>query len=97
VQKVLGANYSLASISSWADDVRDARPKTYNWHLVDIPLAVDTYDPGRECKPDPLRGGGTARFRIYELVSVCGIWQWGRHSCLLSPRAFFRVSFLMCS
>jgi hypothetical protein len=40
---------------------------------------------------------GTARFRRYELVSVCGIRQWRRHSCLLSPRAFFGVSFLMCS
>src|SRR3954451_4990490 len=38
------------------------------------------------------RGGlsaRTARFRRYELVSVCGIWQWRRHSWLLSPRAFF--------
>jgi hypothetical protein len=40
---------------------------------------------------------GTARFRRYELVSVCGILQWRRHSCLLSPRAFFGVSFLMCA
>jgi hypothetical protein len=38
---------------------------------------------------------GTARFRRYELVSVCGIWQWGRHSCLLSPRPFFGVSFFV--
>jgi hypothetical protein len=36
---------------------------------------------------------GTARFRRYELVSVCGIWQWKRRSCLLSPLAFFGVSF----
>jgi hypothetical protein len=41
-------------------------------------------------------GRGTASFRRYELVSVCGIWQWSRHSCLLSPRTFFGVSFLMC-
>jgi hypothetical protein len=40
---------------------------------------------------------GTARFRRYELVSVCGIWQWRRHSCLLSQRAFFGVSFLLCA
>jgi hypothetical protein len=32
----------------------------------------------------------TARFRTYELVSVCGIWQWRRHSCLLSPGGFER-------
>jgi hypothetical protein len=38
---------------------------------------------------------GIARFRRYELVSVCGIWQWRCHSCLLSPRAFFGVSFLV--
>ena len=31
----------------------------------------------------------TARFRRYELISVCGIWQWRRHSGLLSQRAFF--------
>ena len=36
---------------------------------------------------------GTARFRRYELVSVSGIWQWRRHSGLLSQRAFFGVSF----
>jgi hypothetical protein len=36
---------------------------------------------------------GIARFRRYELVSVWGIWQWRHHSCLLSPRAFFGVSF----
>ena len=40
---------------------------------------------------------GTARFRRYERVSVCGIWQWRRHSCLLSQRALFGVSFLMCA
>src|ERR1700704_17437 len=40
---------------------------------------------------------GTARFRRYELVSVCGIRQWRRHSCLLSQRAFFGVSFLPCA
>jgi pimeloyl-ACP methyl ester carboxylesterase len=28
-----------------------------------------------------------AAIRRYERVSVCGIWQWRRHSCLLSPRA----------
>ena len=32
---------------------------------------------------------GTARFRRYELVSVCGIWQWRRHSGLLSQRVDF--------
>jgi len=28
---------SLASIASWADEVRPERDETYNWHFVDIP------------------------------------------------------------
>ena len=45
----------------------------------------------------PPQPRGTARFRRYELFSVCGIWQWRHHSCLLSPGAFFGVSFLICA
>jgi hypothetical protein len=51
VERLLGPGRSLASISSWADDVRDQRPKTYNWHFVDIPLAETKYDPDRDCRP----------------------------------------------
>jgi hypothetical protein len=51
VDRLLGPGRSLASISSWADDVRDQRPETYNWHFVDIPLAESKYDPARDCKP----------------------------------------------
>jgi hypothetical protein len=46
---LLGQNASLASIASWADDIRDDRPETYNWHFVDIPLNADNYDPKRDC------------------------------------------------
>ena len=49
VTALLGQNASLASIASWADDIRDTRPETYNWHFVDIPLNADNYDPGRDC------------------------------------------------
>jgi nuclease S1 len=49
VAGLLGQNASLASISSWADDIRDDRPETYNWHFVDIPLNDDNYDPNRDC------------------------------------------------
>src|SRR5262249_13977234 len=48
-----GGEISLASISSWADDVRDARPQTYNWHFVDIPLSRTTYDPALDCRESP--------------------------------------------
>jgi hypothetical protein len=53
VARILGTGVSLASVSSWADDVRDARPETYNWHFVDIPIAEQDPDPDKHCKPDP--------------------------------------------
>jgi hypothetical protein len=52
VADLLGRGHSLASIASWADDIRDARPQTYNWHFVDIPLGVPTYLEKRDCKAD---------------------------------------------
>lgn len=55
VATLLGGR-SLASIASWADDIRDQRPETYNWHFVDIPLAVKTYNEKRDCKSDPAKG-----------------------------------------
>lgn len=51
VKKLLNGR-SLASVASWADDIRDERPATYNLHFVDIPLDVKTYDPKRDCKRD---------------------------------------------
>ncbi len=53
VEALLGRGHSLASVASWADDVRDERPGSYNWHFVDIPLAADAYDPARDCAPNP--------------------------------------------
>ncbi len=41
---------SLASVASWADDVREERKGTAQWHFVDIPIADGTYDPATECK-----------------------------------------------
>lgn len=56
VKALLGGDVSLASIASWADDIRDERPDTYNWHFVDMPLDVARYDPALYCKPDPNKG-----------------------------------------
>ncbi|HEY0106817.1 MAG TPA: S1/P1 nuclease [Rhizomicrobium sp.] len=53
IETILGKGHSLASIASWADDVKAKRPETANWHFVDIPLADTDYDPARDCKPDP--------------------------------------------
>jgi hypothetical protein len=49
VERLLGPGRSLASIGSWADDVRDDRPETYNWHFVDLALAEDRYEAGKHC------------------------------------------------
>jgi hypothetical protein len=51
VERLLGRGRSLASIASWADDVRGERPENYKWHFVDIPLAVRKYDMNKYCKP----------------------------------------------
>jgi hypothetical protein len=31
VEKLLGKGHSLASVCSWADDICDERPASYNW------------------------------------------------------------------
>ena len=49
VRQILGGDASLASIASWADDIRDLFPESYNWHFVDIPLSATNYDPARDC------------------------------------------------
>jgi hypothetical protein len=51
VEQLLGKGHSLAAIASWADDTRDARPETSNWHFVSIPLARDNYDEAADCHP----------------------------------------------
>lgn len=56
ISSLLGTGVSLGSVSSWADDVRDDRPKTYNWHFVSIPIGQANYDPSRDCKDDEERG-----------------------------------------
>jgi hypothetical protein len=53
VERVLGRGHSLASVASWADDVRETAPETYNWHFVDIPIASDQFDPASQCAPGP--------------------------------------------
>lgn len=53
VVELLGPGHALASVASWADDVRGARPETYNWHFVDIPRAADDYSESRDCPESP--------------------------------------------
>ena len=48
VQAILGTA-TLASVSNWADQIRQARQETYNWHFVDIPRSAAGFDDGRDC------------------------------------------------
>jgi nuclease S1 len=49
VREILGENASLASIASWADDYRAVHLDSAGWHFVDIPLAAEDYQEGRDC------------------------------------------------
>jgi hypothetical protein len=51
-RRLLGNN-SLESVATFADDVRNSRPQTKNFHFVDIPLNVATFDPARHCQNSP--------------------------------------------
>jgi hypothetical protein len=53
MERLLGPGVSLASISNWADDIRGARPETYNLHFVDIPVKEDAYVRDVHCKASP--------------------------------------------
>jgi hypothetical protein len=48
VQALLG-NDDLASISTWADDVRLLRPETFGWHFVDVPIDAAGFSEERDC------------------------------------------------
>jgi S1/P1 Nuclease len=50
VKGLLGGEISLASIASWADDVRPHETATTNWHFVDIPYDAARFDPARDCQ-----------------------------------------------
>jgi hypothetical protein len=44
---------SAASLSFWADDIRDTLEESTNWHFVDIPLDQTNYDENRDCPATP--------------------------------------------
>jgi len=46
-----GGADAFYTAATWADEVRSARPETYNWHFVDIRVPFDTYVPARDCPP----------------------------------------------
>jgi hypothetical protein len=49
VIEILGPGKTMASVASWADEVRRSRPETGPWHYVDIPLKAGHLDLARDC------------------------------------------------
>jgi hypothetical protein len=49
VAEILGPGTTLASISSWADQLRRSRPETGPWHYIDIPINRPHLDMARDC------------------------------------------------
>lgn len=43
----------FVAAATWADEVRQARPETSNWHFVDIPVGDARFDAARDCRPSP--------------------------------------------
>ncbi len=53
VAELLGPGWSLASVASWADEIRSRQPATGLWHFASIPGKDAAYDPARHCgKPE---------------------------------------------
>ena len=42
---------AFVAAATWADDVRQDRPATYNWHFVNIHVSETKYDATRHCPP----------------------------------------------
>jgi hypothetical protein len=55
VRELLGDD-DLASVSTWADEIRPQRPETFPWHFVDIPMNSSGFFEQRDCyRPDEKR------------------------------------------
>lgn len=49
VAEILGPGSTMASVSSWPDQIRRSRPETGPWHFVDIPIDKPGLDMARDC------------------------------------------------
>src|SRR5579871_4204264 len=63
VTSILAPGQTMASIASWADEVRRSRPDTANWHFVDIPISQAHLDMARDCPKDDCVVGKIADLR----------------------------------
>jgi nuclease S1 len=65
IKAMFGPYDTLASMSTWADDVREEHPETGPWHYIDIPLMASSIDMNRDC---PQGNCVTAKIHEFEAV-----------------------------
>jgi len=65
VVEILGPNVSMASVASWADEVRRSRAETGPWHYIDIPIDKPHLDMARDC---PKEGCMIKKIEDFEAV-----------------------------
>jgi hypothetical protein len=63
VQATLEPGETIASLASWADEVRKTRKETEPWHFIDIPIDSAGLDMKRDCPPAGCVIGKIAEFR----------------------------------
>ncbi|HTS28171.1 MAG TPA: S1/P1 nuclease [Bryobacteraceae bacterium] len=49
IAAILGPGQTMASVASWADEVRRSRPESAPWHFIDIPNSQAHLDMARDC------------------------------------------------
>jgi hypothetical protein len=64
VDAILGPNVTMASISSWADNIRRQRAETGPWHYIDIPIDQTHLDMARDCAKGDCVVQAIINFRI---------------------------------
>jgi S1/P1 Nuclease. len=63
ISKILGPGASMASVASWADDVRASRRHTAVWHYINIPIDAPRSEVMKYCPP-----GGCVVEKVRELA-----------------------------
>jgi hypothetical protein len=51
ISGLLNEDETLDSVATFADQIRNSRPDTRQFHFVDIPKNANDYDPNRDCVP----------------------------------------------
>jgi hypothetical protein len=63
VVEILGPGKTMASVASWADEIRRSRNETGAWHYVDIPIEKSHLEMERDCAKGDCVVSAIARFR----------------------------------